>query len=237
MTGAPEKSLQSRQWQQIPQSLAGVTINTLFATVGSKQSGATMVKTGIAFALALSALSAPAYSQVFKCVNQYGKTTFSDKPCATSDKGSIAHQGQTPEQALNAQRQYEEALANKAAQQTRQLGFDYSEPSQTARFAPPRPTTLPNDTGPGKRATISTLMPDGAGFAQKEAAHQRRLQERRAQRMAAPPSPAPTSINCSGAFCYDNQGGTYHSHGPGSVTMTSPSGGTCVRVGDMVHCN
>lgn len=234
MAGAPEKSSQSLQHGLLQPHLGGAPYFPLFVTVGSKQSGATMVKTGIAFALALSGLSAPAYSQVFKCVNQYGKTTFSDKPCANSDKGSIAHKGQTPEQAINAQRQYEEALASKAAQQTRQQGFDYSEPSQTAGFAPQRPTAMPNDTGPGKRATISTLMPDGAGFAQKEAARQQRLQERRAQRSVSPPQPT-TMTHCTSGFCYDNQGSPYSRMGGGA--MVSPSGKICQTVGSMVQCN
>lgn len=52
------------------------------------------------------------------------------------------------------------------------------------------------------------------------------------------PSPPPPSImtNCAGGFCHDNQGGVYHQHGNG-MTMTGPSGGTCIQSGSSINCH
>lgn len=48
--------------------------------------------------------------------------------------------------------------------------------------------------------------------------------------------PAPlVVIDCDGGFCYDNQGGVYHSVGDGQ-TFTGPSGGTCQLITGMMHC-
>lgn len=48
--------------------------------------------------------------------------------------------------------------------------------------------------------------------------------------------PKPTTMtHCAGGFCHDNQGGVYHQHGNG-LTMTGPSGTTCVSSGAAVHC-
>lgn len=41
--------------------------------------------------------------------------------------------------------------------------------------------------------------------------------------------------DCTGGFCYDDQGGVYHSHGDGT-TMTGSDGRTCVQTGTTLQC-
>ena len=54
-----------------------------------------MIHKSIATALLLAAFGTTANAQVFKCTDQYGRNTFSDKPCRSSEKAAIAHKGLT----------------------------------------------------------------------------------------------------------------------------------------------
>ena len=46
----------------------------------------------------------------------------------------------------------------------------------------------------------------------------------------------PTQMSrCSGAFCYDTQGNTYHRNG--DKFLNKQGGGTCFRVGNTWNCN
>lgn len=184
-----------------------------------KQSKAAVVKIFLATAFTLG-VGQQSYGQVFKCFEN-GRNVYSDKACS-GDRASMQNGAVSvmPSQSSN----YSSSSTSYQS--------DYSEgaPSVNRGGRGGGTAFSRSPSNPTGRKTISTLLPNGGSIDdRKKQSNQRRA--------SPPPPPAPTTMNCSGAFCYDNQGGTYHSHGPGSVTMTSPSGGTCVRVGDMVHCN
>ena len=79
-------------------------------------------------------------------------------------------------------------------------------------------------------------------FSQQRAAEERE-RERRHERMMQAAENArntrntgPTQMSrCSGGFCYDTQGNTYHRNGDNF--LTKPGGGTCSRVGSSWNCN
>lgn len=199
-----------------------------------------MIHKNIATALLLAAFSTAANAQVFKCTDQYGRNTFSDKPCRSSDKAAIAHKGLTYEQAYEQERQHQQALDAKAARQLSNpsYGYGYAPSAPTPNYPTSRQNSGQAATGPGNNPTISTLHPNGSGFAQKEAARQQRQQELREERRArpAPPPPQPSHLShCKGSFCYGNQGDTYVNTGRGN--MVGPNGQSCRTVGNMVHCN
>jgi hypothetical protein len=192
-----------------------------------------MIHKSIATALLLAAFGTAANAQVFKCTDQHGRNTFSDKPCRSNEKAAIAHKGMTYEQAYEQEMQHQQALDAKAARQLSNPNYGYAPSTPMPRYAPSRQSSGQAGTGPGNRATISTLHPNGSGFAQKEAARQQRQQERRAQQRSQPA--ATTLTHCDRGFCYDNQGGTLHRIGGGQ--MVSPSGKVCQTVGNTLHCN
>lgn len=182
-----------------------------------KQSKAAVVKIFLATAFTLGAAQL-SYGQVFKCI-EGGRNVYSDKPCsgerASIQKGAVSVMPSQSSNYSSPSTSYQSDYSGSAVQVNRGGGTAFSR-------SPSNPTG---------RQTISTLLPNGGSIDDRK--------KRSTQRRASPPPPPPPSVmtHCAGGFCYDNQGGTYHGHGPGSVTMTSPSGGTCVRVGDMVHCN
>ena len=197
-----------------------------------------MIHKSIATALLLAAFGTAAHAQVFKCTDQYGRNTFSDKPCRSSDKAAIAHKGLTYEQAYEQERQHQQALNAKAARQLSSPSYGYAPSTPTPNYPTSRQNSGQAATGPGNNPTISTLHPNGSGFAQKEAARQQRQQELREERRArpAPPPPQPSHLShCKGSFCYGNQGDTYVNTGRGN--MVGPNGQSCRTVGNMVHCN
>ena len=196
-----------------------------------------MIHKSIATALLLAAFGTAANAQVFKCTDQHGRNTFSDKPCRSNEKAAIAHKGMTYEQAYEQEMQHQQALDAKAARQLSNPNYGYAPSTPMPRYAPSRQSSGQAGTGPGNRATISTLHPNGSGFAQKEAARQQRQQERRAeQRLRPAPPPQPSNLShCKGSFCYGNQGDTYFNTGRGN--MIGPNGQSCRTVGNMVQCN
>ena len=196
-----------------------------------------MIHKSIATALLLAAFGTAANAQVFKCTDQHGRNTFSDKPCRSNEKAAIAHKGMTYEQAYEQEMQHQQALDAKAARQLTNPNYGYAPSTPMPRYAPSRQSSGQAGTGPGNRATISTLHPNGSGFAQKEAARQQRQQERRAeQRLRPAPPPQPSNLShCKGYFCYGNQGDTYFNTGRGN--MIGPNGQSCRTVGNMVQCN
>lgn len=191
-----------------------------------------MVKTGLTAALLLVTLGLPAHGQVFKCTDQSGHVTFSDRLC-NHGKNEIAHRGFSQRELYEQEIQRQEAVNRQTASAYRRSLIE-TEQSDAGGYADSSSTAEPAEpTGPGKRKTVSTLLPDGAGFAQKEAAQQRRNAARREQQRSRP---APTSMtHCAGGFCYDNQGSPYSRMGGGA--MVSPSGKICQTVGSMVQCN
>lgn len=201
-----------------------------------------MVKTGFTAALLLVTLGLPAHAQVFKCTDQSGHVTFSDRLC-NHGKNEIAHRGFSQRELYEQEIQRQETLNRQTASAYRRSLIE-AEQSDAGGYADNSSSTEPVEpTGPGKRKTVSTLLPDGAGFAQKEAAQQRRNAERREQRRNAEQweqqrsRPAPTSMtHCAGGFCYDNQGSPYSKVG-NSGTMISPTGKVCQTVGNMVQCH
>ena len=173
-----------------------------------------------------------AYSQVFKCTDSNGRTTFSDQPCHSSEKSSIAHRALTPRQQYSREAEHQRAMAQKSARQYQETAYDLP-PGQAPRQAQvPQSSPTTSNTGPGDKPTISRLLPHGAGIAQREAARRKELEERRAQEIRTPPS---AITHCSTGFCYDNQGGTYHKIGGGM--MSGPDGKVCNSAGNMVFCN
>lgn len=193
-----------------------------------------MVKTGFtAAALVLcSTLGFSGHAQVIKCTDSSGHVTFSDRMC-NHGTNEIAHRGYTDREFYEQEQNRQQALSRKAASSYRRSVIEAEQAaansySDTSSYSDPA-----EQTGPGKRKTISTLLPDGAGFAQKEAAQQKRSSQRRAQIRS---EPTPMNMNrCEGGFCYDNQSRPYHQIGGGM--MTAPSGRICHTVGNMVHCN
>ena len=184
---------------------------------------------------AITGASAPVYGQVFKCSNQQGKITFTDKPCSPSDKSSIAHEAMNPEQAWKQERQHRAAMANRAMQpattHTTIVEYEVYETEQRTRHSG---ATRSNATGPGNRGTVSTLLPHGAGISQRSAARQQSHTQR--IQHSPPPPPAPTVMtHCKGGFCHDNQGGVYSGIGRGQ--MISPAGKICRPVGAQIICN
>lgn len=98
----------------------------------------------------------------------------------------------------------------------------------------------------------TTVIPGANGLTASQLDTQRRMQAVNrgeplppTSRYASPP-PAPITIpapppaprvitHCAGGTCHDNQGGVYHRHG-NAPTMTGPTGTTCTRAGNVVHC-
>ena len=196
-----------------------------------------MIHKNIATALLLAAFGTAAHAQVFKCTDQYGRNTFSDKPCQPSEKAAIAHKGLAYEQAYEQEMQHQQALNAKAARQLSNPNYGYAPSSPTPSYPISRQNSGQAATDPGNNPTLSTLHPNGSGFAQKEAARQQRQQELREERRAQQRS-QPAAINlthCDNGFCYDNQGEALHKIGGGQ--MVNPNGKVCQTVGNMLHCN
>lgn len=187
-----------------------------------KQSKAAVLKIFLATAFTLG-VGQQSYGRVFKCIEN-GRNVYSDKACsgdrASMQKGAVSVMPSQSSSYSSPSTNYQGGYSRSAVQVNRGGG--------TAGGGTAFSRSPSNPTG---RQTISTLLPNGGSIDDRK--------KRSTQSQASPPPPPQPSVmtHCAGGFCYDNQGGTYHSHGPGSVTMTSPSGGTCVRVGGMVHCN
>lgn len=180
-----------------------------------------------------SAFAVPnAYSQVFKCTDTSGRITFSDQPCHSSEKSSIAHRALTPRQQYSREAEHQRAMAHKSARQYQEPAYSTQSVQTPRQIQATQSAAHPPTTGPGDRPTISRLLPHGAGIAQREAAQKKEQEERRARALQAPPS---AITHCTDAFCYDNQGGTYSKIGGGM--MSGPNGKMCHTVGDMVYCN
>ena len=180
-----------------------------------------MIHKSIATALLIAAFGTTAQAQVFKCTDQHGRNTFSDKPCRSSDKAAIAHRGLSYEQAYEQERQHQQALDAKAARQLSNPNYGYAPSSPTPNYPTSRQNSGQEATGPGNNPTLSTLHPNGSGFAQKEAARQQRQQELREERRAQQRS-QPAAINlthCDNGFCYDNQGEALHKIGGGQMVI------------------
>ncbi|GEM_PF-3245460 len=202
-------------WRKALGATAGTFKENTWGQEVMKQSKAAVLKIFLATAFTLG-VGQQSYGQVFKCIEN-GRNVYSDKPCsgerATMQKGAVSVM---PSQIINygsSSTSYQNDYSGNDVSVNRSGGTAFSR----------------SPSNPAGRKTISTLLPNGGSIDDRK--------KRSTQRRASPPPPPSVMTHCAGGFCYDNQGGTYHGHGPGSVTMTSPSGGTCVRVGDMVHCN
>lgn len=173
-----------------------------------------------AFAAWMVMLSATPVAQAqfaYRCT-EGGKTTYSQAPCQGSDvavistrPNSIDASAERAHRARATRRAMNNAILDYVDAQSRFAGNDADQ--QTA-------TSAPSQRGGQARSPRGPVAVTSAASPQ----------------MAPPPPLAPRVMtHCTTGFCYDNQGGVYHRHG-NAQTMTGPTGTTCTRAGNMVHC-
>lgn len=179
--------------------------------------------------LALASTSALAQA-VYKCTDANGRTTYTNTPCAHNKlEGQVLMRERSLSERIEERMQYREALEAKHERQR-------AEAERQAMLEQERYQRRAMARSMEAAARASAPPKKNSGSVSIFAKPQTRAQRGLPPAPQSAPQPAPSIItHCAGGFCYDNQGGTYHSHGNG-VTSTGPSGGTCVQTGATLQC-
>ena len=168
----------------------------------------------IALAAAVLVVATSAGAQVHRCVDAAGKASFSDVPCPTSAKKA--------EQVLGSDatdRRYDPYASQRtldSMQRAAAISRSMSDDSVGRAQVAPGDGAAIIDHDPNQRIREQDERNMKKKMAELEAG--RRAQEERAlraeqarrQAAANPPTDFPRKMtNCSGPYCYDNQGGSY----------------------------
>ena len=192
--------------------------------------------------LALSLLATmPAMAQIHYCVVN-GKKALTDKPCpgqGTEIRPSTinivqAHPIPEKQSAYGSDGQYQSSSGP-------QSGDSYAC-QQAIRNAGVQSTQSRSGSRVEYDRSAAAAACGYDPFSQQRAAEERE-RERRHERMMQAAENArntrntgPTQMSrCSGGFCYDTQGNTYHRNG--DKFLNKQGGGTCFRVGNTWNCN
>lgn len=190
-----------------------------------------------ALACLLVLLASTAQAQVFRCV-QDGKTTYSDTPCASSQGG---HQVERRKSQQEISQEREQAYAAEMLKQQRRMGEQQRKMAeQQQRAMQPMPAPVVRHSGNDwqirndlRNAEISAKYSTTNNNGKRDRNQQRR---RIAVPMDADPAPSfPKTIErCSGQYCYDRDGQSYHSIGNSQIR--SNDGTTCFMSGGQYLC-
>ena len=208
-----------------------------------------MIAHPIVAALALTAVFTVnlAYAQVNRCQDASGKVIYSDKPCASGQRGGQIERAKTQDeiyservqayeaenrkqeralvaQQRQAQQQSGPELLNQQAPVVRHSGNDWAT-RKALENAATSAGSITNNGGKWDRAAEAERS-----RVRQEEARRRAAEEERA-RAAAAPKPKPTAITrCYGYNCHDDQGGTYNRATGDSNLMIGPDGKQCRRI-------
>ncbi|WP_286878458.1 DUF4124 domain-containing protein [Delftia sp. 67-8] len=184
----------------------------------------------LACCLAVSVLGIwpTAHAQVFKCKGPGGQFTYSDRPCEARSTGGM----------MLRERTYEEKM------QERQQAYDAELRKQERRMAEQQQAWEVQQQALQRQAT-APVPSAGGGYAERLANRNAGVQSnlgRKAPKARKPqfsdedfsPPPANRITHCNGGYCYDNQGGSYHSIGNGY--MAGPGGARCTQSGGQMDC-
>ena len=195
---------------------------------------------GISLALAF-ALTSPASAQVNRCKDGSGKTIYSDKPCDTGQTGRQIERQRTQAEVYQEREQAYNAEARKQKRNMAEQQRDWEDQNRRASQSQQVPVVRHSGNDWAQRkalenaATSATSISNSGGQWDRAAEAERAREREEQSRRRAAQAPKPTSINCGGGFCQDNQGGTYHRSGPDF--MTGPNGQACHRSGNFWNCN
>ena len=217
---------------------------------------------GLSLALAF-VLASPVYGQVHRCTDATGKLSFSDRPCDSGQSGALIQRKRSQDAIQQERMQAVEAQFQKEMRRTMEAPQIDQAPMQATAPASPtvnqwacRKAKDNYQTTAGgnfrnvleKAKTLQEVeqrVNKACGTNQNEYAnpqaiadHDRQQKEaRRAAIERSMPEAAPMhkEINrCSGQYCYDNAGQSYHSIGNGQIR--SNDGTTCTMSAGKYRC-
>lgn len=198
--------------------------------------------------LAFVVVCTPVAAQVHRCKDAAGKTTYSDAPCGAGQSGVMIEREKNRQEIMEERMQAAEANERRY----RQRAADQQMQSQQSTAAPVDRQPAPQDKSSSYECRQAQREHETVSSIRTGTDEERRNRINSSTQkvnavcglqteMIQPPpkiivAPRPANItNCNSGFCYDSQGGVYHRNGPDF--MTSPSGKTCHRVGNMWNCN
>ncbi len=218
----------------------------------------------IGFLLVLAfALTSPAHGQVFRCKDATGKLSFSDRPCDSGQSGALVQRQRSQEAIQQERMQAAEAQFQKEVRRSMEAPqIDQAPMRPTAPVSPTvnqwacrkakdNYQTTAGGTFRNALEKAKTLQEEeqrvnkACGTNQNEYANPQAIADQDRQQKAARraviersmPEDVPIykEINrCSGQYCYDNAGQSYHSIGNGQIR--SNDGTTCTMSAGKYRC-
>lgn len=193
-------------------------------------------------AIISAALLSPAvvFSQVYKCVDANGKTTFSDQGCATSDSATTVDIGRvnTQDSSQYQQRILDDRLERSQPKQKVRVtvvGDGRSDQRKRMQDAYCKAALTKHKGAHGLTAAQLSAASACAGVGSSQSNDNQRSS------YSAPPvqyqaTPPPSHItDCDGTGCWDNQGGRYNK--AAGSTYFRQDGKACQSIGGQMQCN
>lgn len=197
----------------------------------------------LAYAAIISATllsSSAVFSQVYKCVDANGKTTFSDQGCATNHSATTVDIGRVNTQDSS---QYQQRILDdrlKKSQPTQKMRVtvvsdDRSDQNKRMQDAYCKAALTKHKGAHGLTAAQLSAASACAGVGASQPNYNQK------SNYSAPPvqhqaTPPPSHItNCDSAGCWDNQGGRYNK--AAGSTYFRQDGKACQSIGGQMQCN
>ena len=217
---------------------------------------------GLSLALAF-ALASPANGQVHRCMDATGKLNFSDRPCDSGQSGTLIQRQRSQEAIQQERMEAAEAQFQKEVRRSMEASQIDQPPMQAAvpasstvnqwacRKAKDNYQTTAGGTFRNALEKAKTLQEEeqrvnkACGTNQNEYANPQAIadqdRQQKAARRAAIERSMPEDVpihkeikHCSGQYCYDYAGQSYHSIGNGQIR--SNDGTTCTMSAGKYRC-
>ena len=208
-----------------------------------------------AFCIIFSLLSLQAYAQVYRCQAAGGKTTYSNFPCATDEKGahvritdnSVESRDLRNYARAQKEREFERKYGQEEAMgeaRTRDAGkadsyeckLAIKNASNQSAVGKASPRKIDDDRA--QAAQICGYNPwVGQTMVEADAANKRSEALERAARAAERERNRPSTLtNCDGGGCWDDRGNRYNNAAGGNFTRSD--GKFCISTGGgLLNCN
>lgn len=185
--------------------------------------------------LFVALLAATAQAQVFRCT-EGGKTTYSDTPCAPNQNGHQIARQKTQQQLDLEQAQADEAEWRKQQRLMNEQQQELAEQQQRALQPMPAPVVRHSGNDWQMRKDLENAQTSAGSITNNGGRWDGRKQRRRVTPYEdTEASHFPKEITrCSGQYCYDRDGQSYHSIGNGQIR--SLDGTTCTLSGNQYVC-
>lgn len=180
-------------------------------------------------------LATAAQAQVFRCT-EGGKTTYSDTPCASSQSGQQIARQKSRQQLDIEQTQAEESEWRKQQRRMDEQQRNFAEQQQRSMQPMPAPVVRHSGNDWQTRKDLENAQTSAGSITNNGGRWDGRKQRRRVTPYEdTEASHFPKEITrCSGQYCYDRDGQSYHSIGNGQIR--SLDGTTCTLSGNQYVC-